>query len=647
MSRMAELVEILNKHCYNYYVLDNPTISDGEFDKLYDELVALEKESGVILQNSPTKRVGGEPIKEFGTYVHKKRLYSLGKCQSLEEFSAWLDRIEKTIGYIPKLTTEYKFDGLTINLYYKGGKLEKASTRGNGIEGEDVTEQVKTIRTVPLSIDFKGEIEIQGEGIMRLSSLKQYNETANIPLKNARNAAAGAIRNLNPKITASRKLDVVAYNIGYTKGIDFATQTDMFNFLKNQGFKVGDHFENQNSYSGVKQDINKITDERDNLDFLIDGVVIKVDDLILREQIGYTEKFPKWAIAYKFKADEATTVLKNVIWQVSRTGKLNPLAILEPVDLAGVTVQRATLNNYDDMQKKDIKIGSTVFIRRSNDVIPEITGIAEHNDNSIDVVPPTVCPACGSPVEKKGVFYYCTNEIDCAPQIVRTLTHFAKKSCMNIDGFSDKTAELLYNERGVKTPLDLYSLTEKDLEGLDSFKDKKIINLITAINNSRHTTLARFIASLGIDNIGDKAAKTLADRFVNLENLYNVCYEKVMNIEDFGEIMAKTVEDYFSNKQNLEYLEKFRKILIFEKTEELLSQKLVGLTFVLTGTLENYSRDEMKKIIESHGGKVTGSVSKKTSYVLAGTEAGSKLDKAITLGVKVIKEREMLEMIEE
>ena len=645
MSRMEELVEILNKHCYNYYVLDNPTISDGEFDKLYDELVRLEKQTGMVLDNSPTKRVGGEPIKEFGEYIHKKRLYSLGKCQSLGEFQEWLDRVEKQIGYVPQLTTEYKFDGLTINLYYKNGKLEKASTRGNGIKGEDVTEQVKTIRTVPLQINFDGEIEIQGEGIMRLSSLEQYNKTAEIPLKNARNGAAGAIRNLDPKVTAQRKLDVVAYNIGYTKGIEFASQSQMFKFLKEQGFKVGDHFNMQNSYSGVEQDIAKITEERDSLDYLIDGVVIKVDDLNLREQIGYTEKFPKWAIAYKFKADEATTILKDVVWQVSRTGKLNPLAILEPVELAGVTVQRATLNNYDDILKKDIKINSSVFIRRSNDVIPEITGIAEHFDNSIEVVPPTICPACNSPVEKRGVFYYCTNDVDCAPQIVRTLTHFAKKSCMNIDGFSDKTAELLYNERSVKSPLDLYSLKEEDLVGLDSFKDKKISNLISAITRSKKTTLAKFIYALGIDNIGEKAAKSLANHFKELKNLYNVCYEDVEIIEDFGDIMAKTVAEYFNNRENLEYLEKFRQILLFEDAKQMDSNKLFGKTYVLTGTLPNYSRDEMKSLIEKNGGKVSSSVSKKTSFVVAGEEAGSKLEKAINLGVSVITEEEMLKQI--
>lgn len=644
---MRELVDLLNKHCYNYYVLDNPTISDGEFDKLYDCLVKMEKETGIVLDDSPTKRVGGEPIKEFGAYVHKKRLYSLGKCQSKEEFNEWLERVRKELGYLPKMTTEYKFDGLTINLYYKDGKLVTAATRGNGIEGEDVTEQVKTIKSVPLSIDFKGEIEIQGEGIMRLSSLAKYNETALIPLKNARNGAAGAIRNLDPKVTASRKLDVITYNVGYTEGIEFSTQSAMYDFLKEQGFKVGDHFKICNSYDEVVMELDKITDERDSLDYLIDGVVIKVDDLSIREQIGYTEKFPKWAIAYKFKADEVTTILKDVVWQVSRTGKLNPLAILEPVELVGVTVKRATLNNYDDILKKGVKINSSVFIRRSNDVIPEITGVAELGDNPIDILPPTKCPACNSDVERRGVFYFCTNDVNCAPQIVRQLTHFAKKSCMNIEGFSEKTAELLYNERGVKTPLDLYNLTNADLDGLDSFKDKKISNLITAIDNSRHTTLARFLSALGIENIGDKASKSLAKEFKTLENLYHVDYEKVQNIDDFGEIMAKNVANYFNNDENIEYLEKFRSILDFEIFKENSSQKFSGLTFVLTGTLPNYSRDDMKKLIEENGGKVSSSVSKKTSFVLAGKEAGSKLTKAFDLGVRVISESEILKMLEE
>ena len=645
MTRMEELVEQLNKHCYNYYVLDNPTISDGEFDKMYDELVGLEKATGIVLDNSPTKRVGGEPIKEFGTYIHKKRLYSLGKCQSKEEFAAWLDKVYKELGFIPEMTTEYKFDGLTINLYYKGGKLITASTRGNGVEGEDVTEQVKTIKSVPLTIGFNGEIEIQGEGIMKLSALKKYNETADVPLKNARNGVAGAIRNLDPKITAARRLDVIVYNAGFTKGIDFRTQTDMYKFLKEEGFKVGDRFKLCKSYEEVTHELDQITDEREKLDYLIDGVVIKVNDISLREQIGYTEKFPKWAIAYKFKADEATTIVKDVIWQVSRTGKINPLALLEPIELAGVTVKRATLNNYDDIIKKDVKIGSRVFIRRSNDVIPEIMGVAEHFDDSKEILPPEVCPVCGGSVVKKGVFYYCANQNDCAPKIVKQLTHFACKACMNIEGFSEKTAELLYNERNVKTPLDLYYLSEDDLVGLYSFKDKKINNLIDAIEKSKNTVLARFIYAIGIENIGEKASKTLAKHFEDIRDLYNISYEKVQNLEDFGEIMAKKVEEYFNNKENIEYLEKFRNILNFKKTKQAHSGLLADKTFVLTGTLPNYSRDDMKKLIEENGGKVSGSVSKKTTYVLAGEEAGSKLEKAKELGINIIGERDILDML--
>ena len=412
-ERMTELVNLLNEYAYQYYTLDNPTVADAEYDGLYDELVALEGELGYSLDNSPTKRVGDEVLKGFKSVRHLGRLYSLDKCQTKEALSAWIDKLVKTCGYMPKCSLEYKFDGLTINLLYRDGKLERASTRGNGIEGEEVTDQVKTIKCVPLSIDYKGVVEVQGEGIMRLSALAEYNAKDGVtPLKNARNAVAGAIRNLDPKVTASRRLEVICYNVNYIEE-DFESGSDMIEFLKKNKFKVSDKFDLFDDKQRLIDSLDGIQQKRDSLDFLIDGAVIKVDDTSIREDMGYTEKFPKWAVAFKFPAQEATTALLDVIWQVSRTGKLNPLAVLAPVDLAGVTVSRATLSNISEIRRKDIKIGSRVFIRRSNDVIPEILGIAEHTPQSVDVSKPKVCPACGAPVIEEGVFLKCSNAKNC------------------------------------------------------------------------------------------------------------------------------------------------------------------------------------------------------------------------------------------
>ena len=405
-QRMRELVDTLNDYAYRYYVLDEPIVSDKEYDKLYDELVTLEKTSGIVLFDSPTKRVGGEPLKAFESHTHLHRLYSLDKCNSFEELRAWFEKIDQTLGFAPECTLEYKLDGLTICLTYRDGKLATGATRGNGETGEDVTEQVTTIRSVPLTIPFKGVIEAQGEGIMRISALNKYNETAAVPLKNPRNGVAGAIRNLDVKETAKRNLDVMFYNINYYGGDVTMSQTEQIEFLKNNRFKTGMCF--------VSDDIEKIIEkiksvDRNTLDFAIDGMVVKVNDNSARLALGYTDKFPKWAIAYKFEAEETTTELKDVVWQVGRTGKLTPLALLEPVELCGATVRRATLNNYGDICRKNVTIGSRVFIRRSNDVIPEILGVAQSGDNPQEIEKPTACPVCGSGLIEEGANLFCPN----------------------------------------------------------------------------------------------------------------------------------------------------------------------------------------------------------------------------------------------
>ena len=514
-DRMKELVEKLNRYAALYYEEDAPVISDAEYDAMYDELRALEESEGYTLKNSPTHRVGGAPQKKFEPSRHLLRLYSLDKCKTEGEIAEWYERIVKAVGKEPEITAEYKFDGLTLNILYEGGKLVKAATRGDGVTGEEVTAQVKTIAGVPRTISYTGRIEIQGEGIMRLSALAAYNAKSDEPLKNARNGAAGAIRNLDPAVTASRNLSFMAYNIGYSDR-HFASQREMHDFLVKEGFETESDFAVLKGADTAFAFAEKVGELRPTLDFLIDGVVFKVNDTALRDEIGYTEKFPKWAIAYKFKADEMTTVLRDVVWQVSRSAKLNPLAVLDPVDIGGVTVRRATLNNYGDILKKKVKIGDRVFIRRSNDVIPEIMGVAEEAPDAKEVEKPTVCPACGAPVREEGAFLYCTGE-HCAPQIVSCLDHFASKDAMDIDGFSEKTAEQFYNELHMTSPVDLMRLKKEDIVGLERFGDKKADNLIAAIAAAKDTTMDRLLFALGIDGIGKKTAKDLAARFGTFE----------------------------------------------------------------------------------------------------------------------------------
>ncbi|MGN0788290.1 MAG: NAD-dependent DNA ligase LigA [Christensenellales bacterium] len=647
MEGMRELVDKLNRYAYQYYVLDEPTIADVEYDRLYDQLLAMEKESGVVLADSPTVRVGGQPLSKFESVRHLGRLYSLDKCQSKEELRAWLEKLKNADGKLPTCSLEYKYDGLTINLTYENGELVRGATRGNGVEGEDVTAQVKTIKSVPLKIDYKGVLEVQGEGIMRLSELEKYNAREGVtPLKNARNGVAGAIRNLDPKVTAERNLEVNVYNVNF---IDkpFESGSDMIKFLRDNKFRVSGKFELYDDIDDIIAGVDAIGESRDSLDFLIDGAVIKVDDVATRERLGFTEKFPRWAMAFKYPAQEATTIVKDVVWQVSRTGKLNPLAILEPVELAGVTVSRATLNNYSEILRKDIKIGSRVFVRRSNDVIPEIMGVAEHYPNSKEIEKPTVCPACGSPVEWQGAFVKCTNYKNCVPAVVSALTHFVSKEAMNIEGLSEKTIETLMEEGVLSSFVDIYRLEAEDFEGIEGFKETKINNILTAIDNSKNTTLSRLIFALGIANIGKKASKQLAEKFGSMENLQKAKVDDLTAIEDFGEIMAKSVIDYFASPEHVKAIEELYSLGVKIKEEEVKSGAMTGLVVVLTGSLPTLKRSQAKQLIEEHGGKTADNVSKAVNLVVAGEDAGSKLDKATKLGIKIIDETELLAMIGE
>lgn len=638
LGRMKELVDVLNRNITLYYDENTTVISDAEFDALYDELRRLEDEEGYSLKDSPTKRVGVTPQNKFEQSKHLNRLYSLDKCQSFSEFEEWCARLVKTVGYLPELTAEYKFDGLTLNLLYENGELVKATTRGDGTTGEVVTAQVKTARKLPHTINFEGKIEIQGEGVLRLSQFDRYNETAAEPLKNARNGVAGAIRNLNPAVTAERGISFFAYNLGYSDK-QFESQAEIRDFLIGEGFETEGKFRHIKTASDAKNYIDEAETARANLDYLIDGLVFKVNDLRLRDEIGYTEKFPKWAVAYKFKADEMTTVLKDVIWQVSRSGKLNPLAVLEPVDIGGVTVRRATLNNYGDIVRKKVRIGDRVFIRRSNDVIPEIMGVAESNPDSLEIEKPAVCPSCGSPVKEVGALLYCGGE-QCAPKDIALLDHFASKDALDIEGFSEKTAEQLFNEIGMKTPVDLMRLKAEDIVGLDGFGEKKTANLITSIAKSKHTTADRFLYALAIDGIGKKTARDLVKRFKSIDRIAAADYDELISIDGVGGILANNIVSYFSDSSNERYIAELYESGIIVEEEKEKKGVFSGLKFVLTGSLPTLKRGEATSIIEDNGGEVVSSVSKNVDIVLVGEDAGSKLEKAKKLGLRIITEDE-------
>lgn len=645
-DRIRELIDLLNRYAYEYYVLDDPTVSDAEYDKLYDELKRLEEESGSVEFDSPTRRVGGEPIKEFAKHSHINRLYSLDKAVTEEELRAFEARVEKGLNKRDiEYTVEYKFDGLTICLTYEDGKFKGAATRGNGIVGEDVTAQVLTIKSFPMKIDCGGIVEVKGEAVIRLSVLEKYNQTADEVLKNARNAAAGAIRNLDPSVTEKRKPEIVFYDVIYLSDATLNSQTESVEFLKRNGFKTSEFFKICHGIDEVLDAINEIDINRKKIDFLTDGAVVKINDFSYRDILGATDKFPRWAIAFKFEAEETTTVLKEIVWQVGRTGKLTPLAHVEPVELAGATVRRATLNNYGDIQRKKIKDKCRVLIRRSNEVIPEILGATEYFEDSKDVVPPEVCPYCGSRLIEVGANIFCPND-DCRPRVIASFANFASKDGMDIDGFSEMTAGMLYDVLHVRSFHRLYELTAEELSKLEGFKEKKVANLIASIEKSKNVPLENFIFALGIDGIGKKTAKDLARTFGSLEALSTATVERLVQIDEIGDVLAENIYEYFSNAKNIDEI---KKLLDKGVTPYYSSQKsgnlFEGEKVVLTGTLQSFKRSDAQKIIEQNGGECMSSVSKLTTLVVAGESAGSKLDKATKLGIRIIDEQEFIDII--
>lgn len=631
---MEEMVETLNRWAYEYYVLDAPSVSDQHYDALYDRLTALEKKEGRVLPDSPTRRIGGEPLKNFEKYNHLEKSYSLDKVQSFNELEAWVTKI-KTAYPGAVFTVEYKYDGLNLSITYENGLLIRAVTRGNGVTGEVVTRQVETINSVPLSIGYKELIEVRGEGYMKRSSLAAYNEKhADEPLKNTRNGVAGAIRNLDPSVTAGRKLDMVFYSLGYNT-LKLRSQTELNEFLKKNRFATNGVFRRCETYEEIRAVIEEIGRTRDSLDFDIDGVVIKTDDFALREELGYTEKFPRWAVAFKFEAEEVVTKLLKVTWMPGRTGKVTPIGHLKPVELCGATISRATLNNIGDIRKKSLKTNSDVYVRRSNDVIPEVLGLAEEGEESEEIKAPEVCPVCGTPLIERGALLYCPNRNGCSEQIVARLELYCSKDGADIEGLSEKTLKLFYEKLGVISPDGLYALKTSQLMELEGFKEKKAAKITDSIEKSKEMSLPAFLYALGIENVGTKTAADLAEKYGSLEKIMQASVEELTAIEDIGEVVAGSIKDYFSDAENVKMIGRLLaagvKPIYSEKKEGIFS----GMKFVLTGELEGLVRSEAKKLIEEEGGEVMSSVTKNTDIVVAGENAGAKLEKALKLNVEI------------
>lgn len=657
--RMRELVDRLNEYAKAYYVDDAPKVSDAEYDALFDELLALEKETGEVLLDSPTRRVGGQPLAKFEQHRHIARLWSLDKVRTEQELLDWGARAEKlrsdynaaSSEKLPPLrySLEYKFDGLTVNLTYEEGALVQAATRGNGVVGEAILPQIRTIKSIPLTIPFRDKMEAQGEGIMRLSVLEALNASSDEPLKNARNAAAGALRNLDPRVTARRNLDCFCYSVGYIESKTLSSHEEAIAFLLENGLPVSPFLEMYDNIEDVYAGIERAEGDRGKLDFLIDGMVVKISDARTREVLGTTDRFPRWAIAFKFAAEETTTTVREVTWEVGRTGKLTPRATLDPVELAGATISHATLNNYDDILRKRVGIGSRVFLRRSNDVIPEILGAIDGDEPERPVEKPDRCPACGAHVEHRGVHLYCTNPLSCPPQIAATLAHYASREGMDIEGFSEKTAAQLVETVDLRSIPDLYDMTAADFMALEGFKEKKTGNLIAAIEKSKDCALGAFLFAVGIPNVGAKTARDLARAFGTLGKVREARYDELIAIPDVGDIVAQSILDFFGDASIAAQIDCLLAHGVRPRPEERIAAQspLSGKTVVVTGGMERMSRPEIEALIEKLGGKAASSVSKKTDFVVAGPGAGSKLTKAQELNVAVLDEDGFFEMIGE
>ncbi len=661
-KEIERLVKELNYHCYRYYVLDSPVISDEEYDRLYRHLKELEEKYKYVLPDSPTQRVGAPPLDKFEKVKHTEPMLSLDNAFSYDEIAEFDKRIKRFIGSNDDIeyTVEPKYDGLAIELTYTNGLLSRASTRGDGYEGEDVTQNIKTIRSVPLKIegihDIPEVIDIRGEVYMNIEDFEKLNkekEQKGEPLfANPRNAAAGSVRQLDPSVTATRKLHLSCYGIGFVKGIEFKNQWELIKWLKKARFPIPPIVRLVKGVGNVIEAVKEIEENRRNFPFETDGAVIKVNDFSLQKLLGIKTREPRWAIAYKFPAHQGTTKIREVIPSVGRTGIITPVAILEPVRIGGVTVSRSTLHNWDEIQRKDIKVGDTVVVERAGDVIPHVVMVIKEKrtgrEKSFPI--PEKCPVCGSKVvrEEGEVAVRCIG-LNCPAQVKEKIKHFASRGAMDIEGLGEKNVELLYSKGLIHSFIDLYKLKKEDLLTLPRFAEKSAQNLIDAIEKSKHTTLARFLYALGILHVGEYASKLLAKNFEKLEDLFNIKPDKIMEIKQIGEKIAKSVSDFFNDPENLRTLNVLKSLGLRVsnpdfKERERIKKPLEGLTFVITGTLPK-PRNEIEEFIERHGGHVSSSVSKKTDYVIVGENPGSKFKKAHELKIKTISHDDLLKMV--
>ena len=652
-KKIDELVEKLNYHSKKYYVEDNPEISDYEYDMMQNELKKLEADYPEFVRpDSPTQRVGGEAVSGFEKVTHTVQMGSLSDVFSFSQVEDFIIKTKEAV-INPQFVVEPKIDGLSVSLEYTNGEFVRGSTRGDGFVGEDVTSNLKTVLSIPMKLkDNIPFLEVRGEVYMPrkifLKLTQQQIDNDEQPFKNPRNAAAGSLRQKDPRIAAKRKLDIFVFNIQQIQGIDITSHKQSLDFLKEQGFKVIPGYVRFDEYGEVKAQIDKIGEKRFDLPYDIDGVVIKVDDFFQRDTLGSTAKTPRWAVAYKFPPEEKETVLRDIELNVGRTGAITPVAVFDPIILAGTSVSRATLHNQDFINSKNISIGSKIIVRKAGDIIPEVLKSVDDSERVTPYAIPEYCPVCGTKLVKSDeeAAVRCPN-VSCPAQIFRSIVHFASKGAMNIDGLGPAIVRTLLDNHLIKSVADLYTLTKDQLLSLDNFKDKSADNLLNSIESSKSNSLDRLVFGLGIRNIGQASAKLLCEKFGDLDNIINASADEIAQIEGFGDIMAQSVAEAFREPHMIELikrLENYGVNVTYDK--QIVDERFKGLTFVLTGTLPSLKRDEAKAIIEKFGGKASGSVSKKTNFVLAGEDAGSKLVKAQQLGVKIISQEEFLKMTE-
>ena len=663
-KRITELRELLNYHSRKYYVDDNPEIQDYEYDKLYHELLNLEEENPhLITADSPTQRVGGQAEDAFTKVIHEVKMESLNDVFSIEELYAFDRRVKDAIGSNSvEYIVEKKIDGLSVSLEYENGLFKRGSTRGDGQIGEDVTNNLKTIRSIPLKLSISEDmtlpyLEVRGEVFMSKKDFLDLNErqeaTEQKLFANPRNAAAGSLRQLEPSVTASRKLDVFVFNIQRADGISFNTHSEALYLLKKLGFKISPDFKICSSIEEVINEIHTIGEDRGSLYFETDGAVVKINNLALRELLGSTSKAPRWAAAYKYPPEEKKTLLKDIIIQVGRTGALTPNAVLEPVRLAGTTVSRATLHNEDYIKERDIRIGDEVWVRKAGEIIPEVLGVdlSTRPENTSPFKMPENCPVCGAPAvrEEQEAVTRCTG-IECPARLYRSVVHFVSRDAMNIEGIGPALIEVLLEKGFIKGIPDLYTLYNKreELIALERMGEKSVENLLLAIEKSKDNDLSKLLFGLGARHIGKRAAQLASEYFKTMDALRAATCEDFQKVDEYGEKMAVSLESFLKQEQTIHTINLLKEygVNMESRVQGQKTGVFTGLTFVLTGTLPTYSRAEATELIEKRGGKVSGSVSKKTSYVLAGEEAGSKLDKAVQLGVNIIDEDTFKKMCE-